>query len=82
MIESLPNPERFTAWMQTGLLLDKWFADLPHDAKKFIVDRLCTTLTEFGGDAVAQRLKHAHGMPAPTARPVPSEHNGHPTYGR
>ncbi|MER5991535.1 hypothetical protein [Streptomyces viridosporus] len=52
------------SWVQTALLLDKWFADLPTDAKRFIIDRLCTTVTEFGGEAVAQRLRSAHAASA------------------
>ncbi|MET9834785.1 hypothetical protein ABZ078_37150 [Streptomyces sp. NPDC006385] len=64
------------AWMQTALLLDKWFADLPADAKTFIIDRLCTTVTEFGGETVAQRLRDAHGARVSTTYPGPAENLG------
>ncbi|MEU7405164.1 hypothetical protein [Streptomyces sp. NPDC044948] len=60
-------------WVQTALLLDKWFADLPADAKRFIIDRLSTTLTEFGGEAIAQRLRDTHAASVPTEHPTQRE---------
>lgn len=60
-------------WVQTALLLDQWFGNLPADAKRFIIDRLCTTITEFGGEAVAQQLRIAHSSPTPTDHPARTE---------
>ncbi|GGX48858.1 hypothetical protein GCM10010353_73180 [Streptomyces chryseus] len=48
------------AWVKTAHLLDESFGKLAPDAKQFVIDRLCTALTEFGGEVAAQRLKEAH----------------------
>ncbi|WP_148666212.1 hypothetical protein [Streptomyces malaysiensis] len=52
------------AWVQTAHLLGEWYGGLASDAKQFVIDRLCTVATEFGGERIAQRLKDAHGVTA------------------
>ncbi|WP_328327585.1 hypothetical protein OG372_14285 [Streptomyces sp. NBC_01020] len=49
------------AWVETAHLLEESFGKLAPDAKQFVIDRLCTALTEFGAEAATRRLKEAHG---------------------
>ncbi|MEV0873609.1 MULTISPECIES: hypothetical protein [Streptomyces] len=55
------------AWVQTAHLLEEWYGKLKPDAKQFVIGRLCTALTEFEGEAAAERLKEIHGLPSPGA---------------
>ncbi|MER6389744.1 hypothetical protein ABT236_14850 [Streptomyces sp. NPDC001523] len=52
-------------WVQTAHLLEEWYGKLKPDAKQFVIGRLCTALTEFEGEAAAQRLREIHGLPSP-----------------
>ena len=58
-------------WVKTARLLEKSFATLPLDAKRFIVDRICMVLTEFGASEEAQHIMRAHGYVG--SRPSPSQ---------
>lgn len=63
------------AWVQIAYLLGERYGKLAPDAKQFVIDRLCTVATEFGGERIAQRLKDARGVvtpatPSPAAEPV------------
>lgn len=49
------------AWVRTATLLEKTFGSLAPDAKSYVVDRLCTTLTEFGFKNEASQLHDSHG---------------------
>jgi hypothetical protein len=61
------------AWVKTAQLLEKSFGDLPPDAKRFIIDRICTGLMEFkGAEEAAHHIKQVHGIPA-----VRAASNGH-----
>jgi hypothetical protein len=52
------------AWVKTAQLLEKSFGDLPPDAKRFIIDRICTGLMEFrGAEEAAHRIMQVHGIP-------------------
>lgn len=62
-------------WVQTARLLNEWYGGLAPDAKQFVVDRLCTVATEFGGARIAQRMQDAHGAAA--APPSPAEEPAH-----
>ncbi|MFE4589002.1 hypothetical protein [Streptomyces laurentii] len=59
------------AWVQTAHLLEEWYRKLKPDAKQFVIERLCSALTEFEGEAAAQRLKEIHGLPSPSVEPLP-----------
>jgi hypothetical protein len=61
------------AWVKTAQLLEKSFGELPPDAKKFIIDRICDGLMEFKGtEDAASHIRQVHGIPAEHATP-----NGH-----
>ncbi|MEU8975629.1 hypothetical protein AB0D11_41615 [Streptomyces monashensis] len=53
------------AWVQTARLLDKWFGGMAPDAKRFIIDRMCTVAAEFGGERIAQQLQDVHQATSP-----------------
>jgi hypothetical protein len=57
------------AWVKTAQLLEKSFGEMPPDAKQFIIDRVCRTLTEFGAKEAAQRIMQAHAVLVPHSTP-------------
>jgi hypothetical protein len=50
------------AWVKTAQLLEKSFAELAPDAKRFIIERICIALTEFGAKEEAHHIMQAHGL--------------------
>ncbi|CAM3748583.1 hypothetical protein [Nocardiopsis rhodophaea] len=65
------------AWVKTAQLLEEFFGKLPSDEKKFIIDRICRTLTGFGAKDAARQISQAH-QPT-TDRPDRRDVNGSPS---
>jgi hypothetical protein len=49
------------AWVRTAQLLDNSFGQLPIDAKKTIIERVCDVLMEFGMEIEARNIMQVHG---------------------
>ncbi|MEU3620408.1 hypothetical protein ABZ725_50335 [Streptomyces sp. NPDC006872] len=60
-------------WVQTARLLDAWFRDMAPDAKRFIIDRLCTVAAEFGGEYLAEQVEKAHRSDIPDSPAATAE---------